>query len=219
MFNGETTESRILAGARREFIDHGLRGARMQAIADRSGVNKALLHYYFRSKERLYQAVFQSIAETMRSAIIEQLIHEDASDDIRSLLRRIISVYITTLRNNPDFPRFILREIADGGSSLTKLIASFAPSVSDIPRRINRRLLAEMDAGRIKRLPPLHLILNILGMCIFTFIAQPIVAEINKQFHLGVDFDASFFDTRIETILDMVMHGIAAEPLRRKGTL
>ncbi|MBN1577991.1 MAG: TetR/AcrR family transcriptional regulator [Chitinispirillaceae bacterium] len=217
MVKTETPESRILAGARQEFIEHGLGGARMQAIADRCGVNKALLHYYFRSKERLYQAVLQEIVQTMRNAIDEQLVTMNPGDDIRTLLHRFIAVYIRTLRSNPDFPRFMLREMADGGTNLSELIESVAPMLKNIPIEINRRLSAGMESGRIKRISPLHLMLNILGMCIFTFIARPIVIEINKQMPLGIEFDAAFFDMRIETILDMAMHGIAADPLSDKG--
>ena len=215
----ETSEYRILAGAREEFIENGLRGARMQSIADRCGVNKALLHYYFRSKERLYQAVMKDIMQTMRAAIEEQLGSINGGDDIRTLLHRLITVYIHTLQHNPDFPRFMLREMADGGANLSKLIESVDPLIKNIPVEINRRLAAGMASGRIRQVPPLHLMLNVLGMCIFTFIARPIILEINRQMHLGVELDESFFDTRIEMILDMVMHGIAAEPQRVKGTI
>jgi TetR/AcrR family transcriptional regulator len=219
MVKNETSESRILAGARQEFIEHGLRGARMQAIADRCGVNKALLHYYFRSKEGLYQAVLQEIVQTMRAAIDEQLITPSTGDDIQALLHRFISVYIRTLHSNPDFPRFMFREIADGGTNMSKLIESVAPLVKNIPIEINRRLLAGMESGKIKRVPPLHLMLNVLGMCIFTFIARPIIAEINKQVNLGITFDASFFDMRIRTILDMVMNGISTDRQNGKGPM
>ena len=59
--------------------------------------------------------------------------------------------------------------------------------------------------------------LNILGMCVFTFVARPIITEIDNQMHLGIDFNASFFDKRIESIFDMVMHGISAESFNGKG--
>lgn len=219
MVKNRTTESRILSGARQEFIENGLRGARMQSIADRCSVNKALLHYYFRSKERLYQAVLQDIVQTMRAAINEQMLTVTPGNDIRTMLRRFVSVYIRILLNNPDFPRFMLREMADGGVNLPELIESAAPLVKSIPEEINRRLSAGMSSGKIRRIPNLHLMLNVVGMCIVTFIAQPLLAEIDKQMRLGIEFDASFFDMRIETILDMVMHGIAVEPLNRKGIL
>jgi TetR/AcrR family transcriptional regulator len=205
----ETTEKRIIAGARMEFIENGFRGARMQAIADRCGVNKALLHYYYRTKERLYEAVFHDIAQTMRCALEETLVMLDTNNDLRSFLRSIITAYIQTLRKNSDFPRFFLREMADGGKMFPAFIQSVAPSFSNVPIRIHAFLKKEKLAGRIRNIPPLHVLLNVLGMCIFTFIAQPVVVEINRQFNIGLAYDNDFFETRIEAILEMTMHGIA----------
>jgi AcrR family transcriptional regulator len=203
----ETTEKRIIAGARTEFIENGFRGARMQAIADRCGVNKALLHYYYRSKERLYEAVFHDIAETMRVALEETLVMLDTNNDLRSFLRSIITAYIETLRKNSDFPRFFLREMADGGKMFPVFVQSVAPSFRNVPIKIHAFLTKEKLAGRIRDIPPLHVILNLLGMCIFTFIAQPVVVEISRQFNLGLEYDAGFFETRIEAILETAMHG------------
>ena len=216
---GGTTESRIFTAARQEFIEHGFKGARMQSIADRCEVNKALLHYYFRSKERLYQEVFCDIMQTMKSALTSHLTGIDTVGDIRSMLRGIVTVYITTLRANPDFPRFILREIVEGGRNMGVVIEMLVPQLHDVPGRIHKLLEKEITAGTIKRLDPLHLMLNVLGMCIFTFIAQPILSEVNKQLHVGITFDTPFFETRIETILDMVLNGISLDNRKGKGGL
>ena len=207
-------ESRILAAARSEFVAFGLRGARMQSIADRCGVNKALLHYYFRSKERLYEAVLKDIVQTMRTALESQLDEDAANGDIRTLLRRIITVYVRTLQRNPDIVRFMFREIAEGGNYLPELVTQVAPLVQDIPGRIMRRFGEEADAGTIRRMSWHHLMLNIIGMCIFTFVAQPVVTEISRQLRIDIDFDETFFDERIDTILDMVLHGIMTGPGR-----
>ena len=183
----------------------------MQSIADRCGVNKALLHYYYRSKKRLYEAVLQDIVQTMRGAIEPQLGDDAVDGDIRTLLRGIITTYIRTLQRNPDIVRFMFREIAEGGTHLPELIAQVAPMVRGIPERISRRLAAEVEAGTIRKVPGIQLMLNIIGMCIFTFVAQPMVSEISRQLSLNIDFDEYFFEERIENILDMVMQGIATD--------
>ncbi len=217
MVESESPEQKILAAARSEFIEFGFHGARTQAIADRCGVNKALLHYYFRSKERLYEAVLQDIAQTMRAAMEVQLEEGDPGEDIRSLLRRIIATYIGTLQHNPDIARFMFREIAEGGGHLPGLIAQVAPSVSGIPEHIGRRLAAEVGAGKIREVAGIHLLLNIVGMCVFTFVARPIVAEVSRQFDMRITFDDSFYRDRIESIVDLVMQGITTDPNRKKG--
>jgi TetR/AcrR family transcriptional regulator len=204
-------EIRILAAARAEFIERGLRGARMQSIADRGEVNKALLHYYFRSKEKLYEAVLQNVMRTLLGAVREQLPLETGHDEIRSLLRLVVTTYIKTLQKNPDFPRFILREIVDGGDHLPVMVNELITSFGDIPLRIHRMLIAQMKQGTIRRIDPVQFALNILGMCIFTFIARPVVGIMSERVNLGITFDNAFFTDRIEAILDMTHNGIFKE--------
>jgi AcrR family transcriptional regulator len=207
----ETAESRILGAARQEFIERGLGGARMQAIADRAGANKALLHYYFRSKEKLYDAALQDILRTVFGALRRELPQEKEGDDLRSLLRIIVTIYIKTLQQNPDFPRFMLRELADGGRHFPDMVSAVIASFGDIPQRIYRLLVAESRAGRIKKLPPIHFALNVLGMCIFTFLARPIISSINDRVGLGIAFDDAFFSQRIDAIVTMACDGIYKE--------
>jgi AcrR family transcriptional regulator len=206
--NDASTEQRILGAARQEFIERGLGGARMQAIADRASVNKALLHYYFRSKEKLYDAALHDIMNIVWSGLRQELPKEQENDDLRTLLRTIVTIYIQTLQKNPDFPRFMLRELADGGSHFPNMVDSVITSFGDIPQRIHRLLLAEMRRGKIQKIPPLHFALNILGMCIFTFLARIIVATVNERVGLGITFDNAFFRQRIETIVAMACDGI-----------
>ena len=214
----ESTEVRILQAARREFVECGLKGARMQSIADRCQVNKALIHYYFRSKERLYQEVFRDIALTMKRALDKHMFSAiTVNSDIRSLLRAFVTAYIYTLRDNPDFPRFILREVmTDGEGNMAKVIEMLKLLVENVPQRVNLILSSEMAKGTIKKIDPLHLMLNILGMSIFTFIARPILTEINLQIPLGLQFDEAFFNARIESILDTVLYGITTENYRNE---
>jgi len=206
-----STEKRIIAGARAEFIAYGFRGARMQAIADRCEVNKALLHYYFRSKERLYDAVFTDIAHTMRDALMQQFASFDTVGDIGTFLRNVVTVYVNTLARNSDFPQFILRELADGGSRLPMLITSIAPTVSFVPVAVETLFRREIEAGHIRRVSYVHAMLNIISMCVFTFIAKPIAAELDKFVGGSITYDETFFRERIDSIVDMALHGIASQ--------
>ena len=206
-----STERRIFAAAREEFIERGLRGARMQAIADRAAVNKALVHYYFRTKERLYDAVLQDTLATILGAVRGQLPGNEPDNDLRSLLRRIVTIYITTLKNNPDFPRFIIRELADGGEHLPRLIDAAIALCGDIPRRIYGLFVAETEQGTVRPIKPVHFLLNMLGMCAFTFIARPVLSLISDRAGFGVTFDDAFFQDRIDAIIDWTCCGIFTE--------
>lgn len=210
----DSAERRILIAAREEFVKEGLKGARMQAIADRAHVNKALLHYYFRTKEKLYDAVLQNILETVWSVLREQLSHGGQTDDIRALLRQIITVYITILEKNRDFPRIVLREIAEGGTRLPLLIEKFIQSFGEIPLKINQLLQREMRRGTIRPIEPIHVAINILGMCVFTFFAQPILSMAGERGILKISFDEKFFHDRIESIVSMACDGLFKEMVR-----
>jgi len=206
-----SAEERILRAAREVFIECGLAGTRMQTIADRAGANKALLHYYFRSKERLYEAVLENILTTIGSALRSQLPQGKEINDLRGLLRQIITVYINTFRSNPDFPRFMIREFADGGTHLPGIVNLFISGFGDIPRRIYGLLQKEALRGRMRTVVPLHIVLNIVGMCVFTFIAQPVLAIVDKKTSLHLTFDDAFFTDRINAIVTMACDGIFKE--------
>jgi TetR/AcrR family transcriptional regulator len=205
------TEERILRSARQVFIERGLAGARMQMIADRAGANKALLHYYFRSKEKLYEAVLENILSTIGSALRSQLPPGNEVTDIRGLLRQIVTVYINTFRANPDFPRFMMREFADGGAHLPRIVNLFIAGFGDVPLRIYTLMKKEMLGERIRDIVPVHIALNIVGMCVFTFIARPVLSVIEKKTALNLRFDDAFFADRIDAIVTMACDGIFKE--------
>lgn len=204
-------EQRILCAARQEFIERGLGGSRMQSIANRAGANKALIHYYFRTKERLYEAVLENILATIGSALRKQLPRDNRVADVRGLLRQIITVYISTFRANPDFPRFMVREFADGGTHLPRIVNSFISGFGDIPRRIYSLLQNEYRRGHMRTIVPVHIALNIVGMCVFTFIARPVLAIVDEQTSLHLQFDDRFFADHINAIVTMACDGIFKE--------
>ena len=201
--NPDSAEQRILAAAREEFIGRGLRGRAHAVDRRQDRRQQGAAHYYFRTKEKLYDAVLHDTMITIVAALRKELPAETEDTDLRSLLRKIVSVYITTLQKNPDFPRFIIRELADGGTRLPRLIDAGISTVGDFPRRIHRLLVAGMEQGFIRPIKPVHFLLNLLGMCVFTFIARPILSLVNERAHIGIVFDDAFFRDRIDAIVDM----------------
>jgi AcrR family transcriptional regulator len=114
------TEQRILDAARTVFTRRGTAGARMQEIAQEAGVNQALLHYYFRSKERLAQAVFQQMAARLFPALIQTL----ASDlTIDAKIDRLVAIYIENLTDNPFLPVYLLSELHHHPNRITQLLS------------------------------------------------------------------------------------------------
>ena len=102
------TEEKIIEAATKIFLEKGKDGARMQEIADRAGINKALLHYYFRSKEKLYAEVFSNELRKFFRSILGTI---KESEDFKDFIQTFINLYIDTISKNPKLFRFILWEI------------------------------------------------------------------------------------------------------------
>src|SRR5680860_1428715 len=135
----DNTEEKILHAAQTVFIQKGMDGARMQEIANEAGINKALLHYYFRTKQKLFEAIFKKVFKQIFPKI-ETFILSDLPFEEK--LGVFIDNYIDLLIKNPYFPAFILKE---------------------------------MEAGRIRKMDPRDLMINLLGLSTFPFAAKPLM--------------------------------------------
>ncbi len=202
------TEKRILVAARKEFISKGLDGARMQAVATQAGVNKALLHYYFRSKEKLYQKVLEDTLETIWGKLAKEFRAQPRQAGLEPLLRTVVATYVHTLAANPDFPLFMFREMANGSASFRDGIPEILRRFQDLPATIAGALAAEIKAGKIKPIQPIHFFMNMLGMTVATFLLMPMIQKLGSAFGVKSDFGGSFMDERIHSVTDTLLNGI-----------
>lgn len=210
------TEKKILDAARVEFVAKGRAGARMQSVAASAGVNKALVHYYFRSKQKLYEAVLQDILTKFWGTVREAVHAHPQTGDIRRLIHTIVSLYIRTMQANPDFPRLFLREVADGGSFLPEVIQGILSHFLDVPQAVFATLKRESARGTIRPIEPLHFAMNLMGMCASTFIAKPIVDELQRRMPGMRTLDTEeYFEARIEAITQMACDGICIQGNRK----
>jgi TetR/AcrR family transcriptional regulator len=173
----KTTEAKILAAAKKIFVIKGMAGARMQDIADEAGINKALLHYYFRNKEKLFEVIFMEAANKLFPRINEIF----ASD--QPLFEKIESFceeYITVVMENPYLPLFVLNEINQDPEYFLQKV--WAGKSKPNPQKFLEQIEREVKKGTIKRISPLHLLMNLLSMTIFPFVAKPMI-----QKNLGLD--------------------------------
>jgi|SRR5687768_2787866 len=192
--DGET-EQRILDAAKVVFIRSGTAGARMQEIAEEAGVNQALLHYYFRSKERLSEAVFRETAGKMFPAII-QILGSDVP--ITEKIDRIIDTYLTTMSRAPFLPGYIISELHHHPERITQLLGTVAGgNIADAVRpafeKLEHQIAAEVRAGRMRRINASQFFVNLISLCVFPFAARPMLRAA-----LGLDDDgfAKFIDQR-----------------------
>ncbi len=170
-----TTEQKILGAARKVFLTRGMMGARMQEIADEAGINKALLHYYFRNKEQLFERTFLEAAGQLFPRI-KQLFESDA--DLFELITHFCDEYIGVLSQHPHMPLFLFNEINRDPHAFMKKIHTTVgfPDAGLFVKKVQK----EIRKGTIKKVKPHQLLMNMLSMCIFPFVAGPMI-RINMQ--------------------------------------
>ncbi|WP_439882708.1 TetR/AcrR family transcriptional regulator [Pontibacter sp. MBLB2868] len=176
----QTTEARILAAARNVFLTKGMAGARMQDIADEAGINKALLHYYFRSKEKLFEEIFRQVSGQLLPRI-NQIIESDLSlfDKIYTFCHE----YIEQMLQNPFIPLFLIDEAnKQQGEFLEKHWGHQRPKLEKFSEQVEK----EVRLKSIRPTQPMQLYINMMSMCIFPFLSKPIL-----QYVSGTD-DAFF---------------------------
>ena len=168
----EETQKMILEAARKIFARKGLAGARMQEIADEAGINKALLHYYYRSKEKLFEQVFQEAANKLITPVIRFLGDEsDLFDKIRNLCRH----YYQTLEKYPFLPNFVINEVHTNPENIFKIMGF--EHMGEAKEKTIHQIKEAVQQGIIHEIDGRELIWNILSLCVFPFVSKPIVSK------------------------------------------
>jgi len=193
------TEARILDAAHVVFVRRGTAGARMQEIADEAGVNKALLHYYFRSKSRLAAAVFQRVARGLFLRV-SQILGSDAAIDDK--VRRVIQLYLEQLTKTPYAPAYVISELnqhPDRAAQFVEAVRQIrAQSLStDVLDTLGKQLKRGVRAGAMRAISTPQFIANLASLCIFPFASRPMLCAILDLDDRGF---ARFIDER-KTVL------------------
>lgn len=167
-----SAEDRIKAAARTIFLKKGFAASRTRDIADEAGLNIALLHYYFRSKENLFGIVMTEILQQFAYGVLEML--NDTTTDLQEKLATLSGRYIDLLTEQPELPLFILTEIH---SNPGKLIAKLGVREA-LMRSVFMKQFLELSTMKKTPVSPVQLFLSVLGMTVFPFIGKPVVQEV-----------------------------------------
>lgn len=197
----KTTEEKIYESARRIFILKGMDGARMQEIADEAGINKALLHYYFRNKENLFKAVFKDTF-TKFFQKVGIIILSDAPT--KEKLTEFINNFIDLIQTNPYVPQFIINEINRNPHGLKVLM--FESGIE--PQKIIELFIKERESGKISGIDPRHIIISLVGMLVFPFVARPLLQIV--YFNDNQEAYNQFLNERKEIVKNMIFKFIEA---------
>jgi len=164
----ESAQARILSAAKKIFLQQGMAGARMQDIADEAGINKALLHYYFRSKEMLFDMIFMEALDKFFPKIADVVqLNISLFDKIEIFCRE----YIDMMQQNAYLPLFVLNEV---NKDPIRLKEKFWEGKDIVFLKFEEQIEQEIKKGKVKPVNPGHLFINMISMCIFPFIAKPI---------------------------------------------
>jgi len=168
---GSETEQKVLDAARIVFISKGMDGARMQEIADQAGINKALLHYYFRSKENLFERVFTEAVGKALPSIGSFMISDKP---FWEKVKFFIDNYLTLIMENPFIPNFIVQEINRDPQNLIRLMQQNNIDFTKIIAVINQDIIK----ANLRPISAEHFIMNLIGLCVFPFVAAPMLTLI-----------------------------------------
>ena len=164
-----TTQEKIFNAARIVFQKKGFAGARMQEIADEAGINKAMLHYCFKNKELLFQAVFMNAFSQLAPQINEIF---NSQDSIFDKIRKFTSSYISFVMLNPYLPQFVIQEMNNN----PEFVMSFLKNENrPNPTLLITQIEKEIADGIIKPINPKHLLMNMISMTVFPFAAQMMI--------------------------------------------
>ena len=194
------TEEKIFESATDVFIEKGMDGARMQDIADHAGINKSLLHYYYRTKDKLFNAVFEKIAGQMFKKFAPVL---DENLSLEEKIRFFFREHIAFMQKNPRLPSFILNEIHRNPARIRKLIQSI--DINKLWTTLEAQHKEEFKRYNITKENIPQFMTTIAGMSVFPFAAKPIIAGIMEK--MGYNFD-EYIEERKQYAADFVIKAL-----------
>lgn len=193
------TEKRILESAKKIFHRKGFSGTRMQEIADDAGINKAMLHYYFRNKQKLFDAIFIEGVEKISPKIKELL---NVQMPLFEKIRFFVKSYITLLQENYYLPNFIINEVNQNPNLLVELISKNKSFILekfylDVVEAKKKNLIIDVDFPT--------LVTNIVSLCIFPILAKPFLTVV-----LGLNENEyqEFIETRKTEVAEFIIKAI-----------
>jgi TetR/AcrR family transcriptional regulator len=194
------TEERIVEAAKEVFIEKGMSGARMQEIADKAGINKSLLHYYFRTKEKLFGFIFSQLIGRI-GGMLGNIMDENVS--IEQKITIFTDTYIDILIKNPFLPNFILNEMTRNPDVIVSFfkMANINPEDFFVPLRN----LLKKEGYDIE---PHDLMINLLSMVIFPIAARPIIERM--LFKGDNAAYKAYIKSRKVSVVKFVMSGLEA---------
>ena len=198
------TEVKIFEAAVDVFEEKGLTGARMQEIADKAGINKALLHYYFRTKEKLFDAVFAHMAGFLFNKLFACL---DQNLPWGKKVTLFYKEHMSFLQSHPRLPAFILNEINQHPERISRFFTS--ERITLLRRNLFDQLEQDMKQGRMMRMDKMQLLINLIALSVFPFAARGLLEKLLEQENITFD---EFIEKRKKELPKLVINAVKTKP-------
>ncbi len=197
------TEEHIFRAAIHEFAMNGKNGARLQAIADAAGVNKALVHYYFRSKEHLYESVFDFMFNNFITALKNGM---KDTKTFSELLQSFINNYIDFLTEYEGYPILLQQELGFGAGTWRKKYTEIVRKFDKPPSKyFTDKMQEAIDRGEIRDVDPMQTFISLMGACIYLFVGFPIISSARPELY---DNMKELIEIRKKHIYDLLFNGL-----------
>jgi len=171
MNNNQTTENKVIDAAKQVFIEKGLEGTKMSDIAERAGISRTTLNYYYRTKENLFHAIIEQIFDILLPRV--ELISLE-NGDFASKVEMIVDIYDDVLRKNENMPRFVFVEIQRNPSLISEFVARSAKAQLYIST-ISELLEHAVDSNFTKMTKE-HVLTTFVGLIVAPYLLEPLLA-------------------------------------------
>lgn len=199
--NPNDTESRILQAAEREFFEKGYAGARTASIAEAAGVTHAMLHYYFRTKDKLFERIVSEKISILGNIIISAIGDEDLTLEDR--IRQGIERHFDFIAANRDLPKFIVNEVLTRPDVVEMMKCNLQNIVNNLLNSLQHEIDAYAAKGLCRQVNARMLLIDIVSLNVFPFMAAPIVlGAIGDSYNSYDEFLALRKTENVETILN-----------------
>jgi TetR/AcrR family transcriptional regulator len=168
-----STEDRILEAAMKVFTRKGFAAARTEEIAKEAGINRALLHYYYRDKQSIFNLIFETRFKEFFKGLF--VIFESDNISLFEKIERMVNHEITTLIKHPHLARFVITEIAQQPELLLEHGAKLGINPRLLISEFEKQVNAEIKLGTIRPIQGRQLLINIMSLCIYPFVASPVI--------------------------------------------
>ena len=161
----QNTEQKIIEAAEQEFLIKGFDGARTTSIAAKAGVTHAMFHYYFRTKEKIFEKIISQKLELLTRLIMDSISLENLS--LEEKLKRIIGSHIEFVSENPELPGFLVREIFNNPERFEILKARFETFAPLLIQNLQKELDKGNEEGKYRKTEARMLLIDIISLNIF----------------------------------------------------